>query len=169
MADMNYNGIGIVGLSSTFLLSIVVVLKSRSCMIQLEKIRDKIPTNDTMALEAHSIAYYKKRNFHLLLFFAVITDIPLYVFFIYSGHYEARAYAFHKFQSPLFFVTFSLTIKDWMQALVYLNQMYNVPFLLRNASLFAINFIIMVSCVASFFQLMIYNDLYLCFFQLIKK
>ena len=125
--DMNYHGIGVVGVSSTVLLSLVVVFQTRRCMVQLEKIREKIPTNDTMALEAHSIAYYKKRNFHLLLYFAVITDLPLYAFFIISGQYEARAYAFHKFQTPLFFVTFSLTIKDWMQALVYLNQMYNVP------------------------------------------
>ena len=101
--DLNYTGLGIIGLSTMCLLALVVVLQTRRCMIHLEKIREKIPAYDTMALEAHSIAYYKKRNFHLLLFFAVITDLPLYTFFIISGKYEARAYAFHKFQSPLFF------------------------------------------------------------------
>ena len=83
----------------------------------------------------------------------------MYITFLVDGEYSARAYAFHKLQAPLLFGAFSLTIRDWMQALVYLKQVDEVPWLLNNMNLYGINLVVWVSSILCWMYLIWFNDI----------
>lgn len=81
----------------------------------------------------------RKFAFHIFLLLAVLVDIPMYAEFIQHEDYTLVTYSFHKFESAFLFAAFSITVNDWTSVLYDIHEYNLYPFLVRKATLIAIN------------------------------
>ena len=83
----------------------------------------------------------------------------MYVGFIETNDYIKGYYGFHKLQSALLFMAFSMIIRDWSKVLYEIQDLGKTPFLLGRVSLIIINVCYMGVSIFSCIYLWIAKDI----------
>jgi hypothetical protein len=101
----------------------------------------------------------KRILFHLLLASAVAVDIPMYVSFVVLGDYSVVTYSFHKFESALLFMAYSVTIFDWTAVLRDIGEIELRPLFFRRNFLIGVNVLMVVMSTINFVVMHALKDL----------
>jgi hypothetical protein len=107
----------------------------------------------------NSVTVRKRILLHIMLFFAVAVDIPMYISFILIDYYGMITYSFHKLEPAFLLGAFSMTISDWGSVLYDIQEMKHTPLIFRRGALIVINIVFSAICISNFIYVNISSDL----------
>ena len=112
----------------------------------------------TPSRERRGPTFVKRLIFHLLLWLAIASDIPMYSSFVVTNSYQMITYGFHKLESGWMFVAYSVVVSDWLAVLRDINEDSNTAYTFKWWALFVSNVVVIAICLSNFLECLFQSD-----------